>query len=528
MQRDRAALAWLNPMQPRSEVVPPWPLEPAAAGGSARVRFAALPAVVRWALAIAALLAFALTFQGSHPLWEPDEGRYVTVALEMIHLDDYLIPRLHHEYPHFAKPPLAYWLIAASLNTLGMNEWAVRLPNALAFAATVLLVYAIGRRLCPGDAALAAVIYATFLLPTVAASIANTDTLLAAWEALAVWGFASWWWSPNRARRGWLLVMWLGFALAFLTKGPPGLLPLLGIGALVVATTGMRGLPALFPLAGMAMFAVVGFGWYVAVVVRRPELLGYFLGEELVGRVLTDQHGRNPEWYGVAAVYLPAFLLGALPWTAVLAERLRHADRVFRPSWWRRWLRDDPALYFTLAWLLLGLAVFLLSRSRLHLYLLPLFPALAVLTAMALRGRWQWTRRKLILIALWLALLVGLRAVAAHIPNERDARALAREVAALAGEAYDEIVLVGVRNLYGLSFYLGREVEHVVFSAEDLERGSPQYRETLEQELAEGERQVFVVDTRRAERFEEIVRAAGRTPRLEGTVRGVSVYLCPR
>jgi 4-amino-4-deoxy-L-arabinose transferase-like glycosyltransferase len=507
---------------------PPGSPEKAAAGGWMSRRFAALSPGTRWALATAAVLVFALAFQGSHPLWEPDEGRYVAVALEMIHLDDYLVPHLHHEYPHFAKPPLTYWMIAASLNTLGMSEWAVRLPNALAFTATVLLVFAICRRLCPADAALAAIVYATFVLPTVAASIANTDTLLAAWEALAVWGFASWWWSPNRTHRGWLVVMWLGFGLAFLTKGPPGLVPLLGIGALVVATNGVRGLPALFPLAGMALFAAVGFSWYVAVVVRRPELIGYFLGEEVVGRVFTGQHGRNPEWYGVAAVYVPALLLGALPWTAVLAARLRHADRVFRPTWWRRWLRDDPALFFTLAWLFLGLAVFLLSRSRLHLYLLPLFPALAVLTAMALRGRWQWTRRKLILIALWLALLVGLRAVAAHIPNERDARALAREVAVLAGEAYDEIVLVGVRNLYGLSFYLGREVEHVAFSAEDLERGSPQYRQTLEQELAEGERQVFVVDTRRAERFEEIVRAAGRTAQLQGAVRGVSVYLCPR
>ncbi len=423
---------------------------------------------------MAVLLGFALAFQGSRPLWEPDEGRYVTVALEMIHLDDYLVPRLHHEYPHFAKPPLTYWLIAASLRTLGTNEWAVRVPNALAFTATVLLVFGIGRRLFREGAALAAVVYASFLLPTVAANIANSDTLLATWEALAVWGFASWWWRPDRSSRGWLVVMWLGFALAFLTKGPPGLLPLLGIGALVVATNGARGLAVLFPLAGMTLFAVVGFGWYVAVVVRRPELIGYFLGEEFVGRIFTDQHGRNAEWYGAAAVYLPTFLLGTLPWTAVLAARLRHADRAFRPSWWRRWLRDDPALFFTLAWLLLGLAVFLLTRSRLQLYVLPLFPALAVLTAMALRGRWQWTRQRLVLIAA-LARPPG-RASGrgrSHVPSDRDARALAGEVAALAGEAYDEIVMVGVRNLYGLVFYLGREVEHVAFSAEDLERGLP-------------------------------------------------------
>jgi len=476
---------------------------------------------------VAAVLAFALACQGSRPLWEPDEGRYVAVALEMIQLDDYLVPRLHHQYPHFAKPPQTYWLIAASLRTFGMNEWAVRLPNALAFAATVLLVYAIGRRLCPDDAALAAVAYASFLMTAAAANIVTSDTLLTAFEALAVWGFVGWWWGVDRSRRGWLVVMWLGFALAFLTKGPVGLLPLLGIGALVAASRGVRGLGLLFPPVGLVLFVLVGCGWYVAVVVHRPELIGYFLGQEFVGRVLSDVHGRNPEWYGAAAVYLPAFLLGALPWTAILVARLRHVDRVFRPSWWRRWLRDDPALFFVLAWLLLGASVFLLSRSRLHLYVLPLFPALALLTARALRGRWRWTPRVTCLLAVWLALLIGIRAAAAHIPSHRDARAAAREVAALADEAYDEIVLVGVRNGYGLRFYLGREVEHVAFSAEDLERGVAHSNQTLEQELAESERQIFVVDTRRAQRFEEIVRTAGRTPRLEGTVRGVSVYFCP-
>jgi hypothetical protein len=68
----------------------------------------------------------------------------------------------------------------------------------------------------------------------------------------------------------------------------------------------------------------------------------------------------------------------------------------------------------------------------------------------------------------------------------------------------------------------------VAFSAEDLERGVAHSNQTLEQELAEGERQVFVVDTPRAEIFEEIVRGAGRTAQLQGTVRGASVYLCPR
>ena len=165
----------------------------APAGGWARRRVAAMPIGARWVLAAAAVLSFALAFQGSRPLWEPDEGRYATVAVHMNRSGDYLVPRLHHEYPHFTKPPLTYWSIAAAMEAVGESEWALRLPNALAFAATALLVYGIGRRLCPDQAVLAATVYATFLLPTIAANIANSDTLLTAFEALAVWGFASWW-----------------------------------------------------------------------------------------------------------------------------------------------------------------------------------------------------------------------------------------------------------------------------------------------------------------------------------------------
>ena len=516
-------------MQPR-EITPTSDSQPSApAGGWARRRWAALPIGARWVVAAAAVLAFALAFQGSRPLWEPDEGRYAAVAVHMNRSGDHLVPRLHHEYPHFTKPPLTYWSIAAAMEAVGESEWALRLPNALAFAATALLVYGIGRRLCPDQAVLAATVYATFLLPTVAANIANSDTLLTAFEALAVWGFASWWWGADRSRRGWLVVMWLGFGLAFLTKGPPGLMPLLGIVALVAAAGGARGLAALFPPAGVCLFAVVGFSWYVSVVIRRPELIGYFLGEEIVGRVFSDIHGRNAEWYGPVTVYVPALLLGALPWTAVLLGWLRHAGHALRPSWWRRWLRDDPALFFTLAWLLSSLLVFVISRSRLQLYVLPLFVALAVLTAMALRGRWQWTRRRLALLAVWLAVLVGLRAGVAHFPTDRDARAWAREVQAVAHrDSFDEIVMVGVRNGYGLGFYLDCEVEHVAFTVAEVDRIRAHRHQTVEEELAEDERQLFLVDSRRAHLFEEIVRGLGRTPRLEGRVRGASVYFFPR
>lgn len=82
---------------------------------------------------VLALLIHALAFQGARGIWDPDEGRYTAAALEMIRLDNYRDVFLHHEIPHFTKPPLTYWLLAGSFRAFGTREWAARLPGALAF-----------------------------------------------------------------------------------------------------------------------------------------------------------------------------------------------------------------------------------------------------------------------------------------------------------------------------------------------------------------------------------------------------------
>src|SRR5207342_2141597 len=139
---------------------------------------------------LAALLALALllglAFQGTRGLWEPDEGRYANVALQMIHGHDFVTLRRNEDALHFTKPPVTYWAIAASVSTFGRNEWAVRLPMALAYALTVLLAFRLGKTFVPKRPWLPALIYATSPVPFFAANTVNTDTMLAAMEALSV------------------------------------------------------------------------------------------------------------------------------------------------------------------------------------------------------------------------------------------------------------------------------------------------------------------------------------------------------
>ncbi len=165
--------------------------------------------------------------QGSRAIWEPDEGRYTAVALQMVRTGDWINPRLNHEVLHFTKPPLVYWLLAGAFETFGINELSARLPNALAWLALVLMLTALARRLAPDRPLLTAAVWSSSLLPFVAVNIVTTDLVLTAAECLAVLGFVAWWKDGHERSR--LYWMWLGFGLAFLVKGPPGLLPLLPI-----------------------------------------------------------------------------------------------------------------------------------------------------------------------------------------------------------------------------------------------------------------------------------------------------------
>ena len=235
-----------------------------------------------WIAALALVLAFA--FLGSRGIWDPDEGRYTNVAVNMLESGDWLNPRRNVDVGHWTKPPLTYWAVAASIGVFGLNPWAARLPVALSYLLCVWLSWRLARRLAPGTEATAAVAFATMLLPFSAAQLVTTDFLLAACETFAVWAFIE-------SRRGpgppglWIALMWAGFALAFLTKGPPGLLPLL----VVLLFDGL--MPArrrAFQLAGIALFALLALPWYVAVMLDNPGLFEYFIGDEVVNRVTTN------------------------------------------------------------------------------------------------------------------------------------------------------------------------------------------------------------------------------------------------
>ncbi|KFN42513.1 ArnT family glycosyltransferase [Arenimonas oryziterrae] len=459
---------------------------------------------------LAALLALALllglAFQGSRGLLEPDEGRYTNVALQMLHTGDFISLRRNSEALHFTKPPLTYWTIAASVATFGHNEWAVRLPIALAFVLSVGLIYGLGKRFVPEKPWLPALIYATCPIPMLAANTVNTDSVLAAMETLAVLCYV-------QARFGggsrwWIDAMWVGFGLAFLTKGPPGLLPLLAITAFHLSHR-RADVPLLRPL-GLLGFALVGLGWYGVVIRRHPGLLDYFLGHEVYARIATDKLRRFPQWYGPLIAYLPTLTLGVLPWLAAVIHR--RWGGTF--AGWKQLPESTRFLWF---WFVIPLVIFCLARSRLPLYVLPLFAPLCLLMAGALREMTipRWGR---IGLGVWLALLVALKAGFAYAwVNDKDARQFTERLRPLLPGPPSEILFVEDMTRNGLNLYFRTEVERLSFKPMPHPISDSDYDATVADEMTEQETgRIFIMKTEVEQHFLNAARAGGREPVLLG------------
>jgi 4-amino-4-deoxy-L-arabinose transferase-like glycosyltransferase len=433
-----------------------------------------------WIGALAVVLALVLL--GHRGIWDPDEGRYTNVALHMLASGDWVDPHRSSEVGHWTKPPLTYWAIATSVGVFGHNAWAARLPAACAYLLCVWLSGRIARRLAPGSGLQASLVFATMLFTVGASQLITTDYVLTACETLAMWAFVEARFGPDTLARRWLIAMWAAFALAFLTKGPPGLLPLLAIVAFELATRGVRR-PALLHWTGLLAFVAIALPWYLIVVQRNPGLLQYFLGNEVVGRVASNEFGRHGEWYGWATIYGPTLLLGTLPWTFALLRWARTLPSSLR-AWRTREGRsaDAGGLLLTL-WLLLPLVVFCLSRSRLPLYILPLAVPLAVLAARQ-RHREGKDLPRWPLFAAFAVLVLVAEFAAARWSTHKDASAWAREIHARVPGPISQVVIVQDMARYGLHLELNAEVEKVSIEPQPGARFNPEYDESIADEIA--------------------------------------------
>lgn len=328
------------------------------------------------ALRILAVALFAFLWFGNiefRDLADPDEGRYAEIPREMAASGDWITPRLN-DLKYFEKPPLQYWITAAFYRVFGVDEWVARLWPALAGLAGAWLVFAAGARLYDRRTGVAA---AVMLLGTLAyvlfAHILTLDMSVTLFLSTVTLGFAVAQrdGASSSERRRWMLLAWAAAAGAVLTKGLIGLvLPGAAVGAYILLHRDWRILARLELARGSLLFLALCVPWFVAVSLRNPEFARFFFWHEHVERFLLPGHGRPGQWW----YFIPVLGIGALPWLGVLAWAA--------PRWWHAdgGARFKPARLLVL-WAAIVFLFFSASSSKLPAYILPMFPALALLGA---------------------------------------------------------------------------------------------------------------------------------------------------
>ncbi len=330
---------------------------------------------------------------GGPPLYDLDEGAFSEATREMLESGNYITPHRDGE-PRYDKPVLIYWLQAASVKVLGLNELALRLPSALAATLWLVALWVFVRqRLDAVSAAVAALVMALCLQVEIIARAAVADSVLNLFIALAFFDIYRWRLAP---RPGVLLRVYLWLALGFLTKGPVAVFfPLLVSFLYFLSYRELRGwFSAVFSPHGWLLFLLLTLPWHIAIYIDDGSgfFESFFLKHNLgrYGGVIHGHHG-FPGYYLVA---LPLVLLPFTGWFLRLLPRAR--------CFW-----NDPLDRYLLLWFVAVFVFFSFSSTKLPHYMVYGITPLFVLMARhrdLLASRWLAFLPAL----LFLALLAGL------------------------------------------------------------------------------------------------------------------------
>ena len=321
---------------------------------------------------VAALFLWFIALE-QRPLWDPDEGRYAEIPREMAVSGDWVTPRLNGLL-YFEKPPLQYWATAVAYSLFGEHHWTSRLWAGLTGLAGVLLTFYTGSRLQDVRVGFyAATILASSVLYFGLGHFNTLDMGLTFFLGIVLFALV-FSFHPDasaRERSLWIHLAWAAAGLAVLSKGLIGLLLPLGtmIGySILYRDTAIWRKTA--PITGSALFLAIVAPWFVAVTRENSDFLSFFFVQEHFARFLTTQHHREEPWWFFALV----LAAGALPWTVPMLA-----------GWWRALAARarsgfDP-FGFLAVWVVTVFAFFSASGSKMAPYILPLFPALALLGA---------------------------------------------------------------------------------------------------------------------------------------------------
>lgn len=318
---------------------------------------------------------------GVRTLVPTDEGRYAEMAREMIASHDWITTRLN-AIKYFEKPPFQTWMNAITFELFGLGEWQARLWTGLCGFGGVLLTAYTGRRVFGAQIGFyAGLVLASSLLWGGLGHVNTLDMGLAGMMTISLCALliAQCNRAPADEQRNWMLVCWAGMALAVLSKGLIGIvLPGAVLVLYTLAAGDWRIWKRLHLGKGLLLFFAISAPWFIAVSMRNPEFARFFFIHEHFQRFLTKVHHRTGAWY----YFVPILVAGVVPWLGVLLQSLWEGLRDRHEST----LDDATGRGFQprkmlLIWSLFIFFFFSISDSKLPSYILPIFPALALLIA---------------------------------------------------------------------------------------------------------------------------------------------------
>ncbi len=331
-----------------------------------------------WWLLIAVVLIWFANLE-YRTLIKPDEGRYAEIPREMVASGDWVTPRLNG-LKYFEKPPLQYWATATAYTVFGEHQWTSRLWTGLTGFAGLLLVWFTGLRLFGREAAFYAVLLlGSSMLYVMMGHINTLDMGVTFFITLGIAAFllAQQAYGSFDTRReqaaNWMILAWAGMALAVLSKGLMGIvLPGAAVFLYCLVQRDFSVLKRMHWLPGLTVFLLIAAPWFYLVMKANPEFFQRFFIYEHYTRFTTKDLGRYQPWY----YFVPILLAGALPWTVLLFDSLFH---IGRPAAQSGGGKPFNAALFLLIWAVFVYVFFSISDSKLPSYLLPMFPALALL-----------------------------------------------------------------------------------------------------------------------------------------------------